>query len=265
MSSIRGTSKYNSLQTPVNRRFSRGFQFGVVYTWSKTMDYGNTDRSGLPRYRPYRVWSYGEASFDQTPVFVFNYTWDLPKARRVWAFVSGTPFGVDISTTDNADITDGGDGVRPNLNYRENRQNPIFSHQPQLMARVDHRFSEKSFVYGRFIGVYWDIPGFESSPLVTEQFRRTRNLRSWLVSYTQTITPNLINEARWGLSSDHLPMAPTRPRSAANCAGDIRTICGKRPICLAARPLPIVIPITRTPTSCSAFPIQRLATFRPCR
>jgi hypothetical protein len=100
----------------------------------------------------------------------------------------------------------GNTGVLANQNYRENRQNPIFAHQPQLTVRLDHRFSEKAFVYGRFIGVYWNIPGFESSPLVTEQFRRTRDLRSWLVSYTQTITPNIVNEARWGMSSDHLPV-----------------------------------------------------------
>jgi Carboxypeptidase regulatory-like domain/TonB-dependent Receptor Plug Domain len=128
-----GTSNYNALQTSVNRRFSRGFQFGVAYTWSKTMDYGSADRSGLPMYRPYREWVYGEASFDQTHVFVFNYTWDLPKVSRAWdnrftrvvfdnwqlsgvtAFVSGTPLGVGFSTTDNADITGGGDGSRPNL------------------------------------------------------------------------------------------------------------------------------------------------------
>jgi hypothetical protein len=100
----------------------------------------------------------------------------------------------------------GDPNVLANQNYRELRRNPIFAHQPQLTVRFDHRFNEKSFVYGRFIGVYWNIPGFESSPLVTEQFRRTRDLRSWLVSYTQTITPNLVNEARWGLSSDHLPV-----------------------------------------------------------
>jgi hypothetical protein len=90
-------------------------------------------------------------------------------------------------------------------NYRENRLNP-FSHQPQLTTRLDHRFNDKAFVYGRFIGVWWNIPGFESSPLVTDRFRRTRDLRSWLVSYTQTITPNVVNEARWGSSSDHLPV-----------------------------------------------------------
>ncbi len=128
-----GSSNYNALQASVNRRFSRGLQFGVAYTWSKTMDYGSSDRSTLPMYRPYRVWSYGEASFDQTHVLVFNYTWDLPKASRAWnnpfsraaldnwqlsgvtAFVSGTPLSIGVSTTDNADIAGGGDGVRPNL------------------------------------------------------------------------------------------------------------------------------------------------------
>jgi hypothetical protein len=99
----------------------------------------------------------------------------------------------------------GNRNVLETQNYRENRTG-TFSHQPQLTVRLDHRFSEKAFVYGRFIGVYWNIPGFESSPLVTEQFRRTRDLRSWLVSYTQTITPNIVNEARFGLSSDHLPV-----------------------------------------------------------
>jgi hypothetical protein len=128
-----GSSNYNSLQTSLNRRFSRGIQFGVAYTWSKTMDFGSGDRAGLPLYRPYDVWAYGEASFDQTHVFVFNYTWDLPRASRRWdnafarhvldnwqlsgvtAFVSGTPLGVGFSTTDNADIAGGGDGSRVNV------------------------------------------------------------------------------------------------------------------------------------------------------
>ena len=90
-------------------------------------------------------------------------------------------------------------------NYRENRL-INFSKQPQLTVRLDHRFSEKTFVYGRFIGVWWNIPGYEPVPLITEPFRRTRDLRSWLVSWTQTLRPTLVNELRWGLSSDHLPV-----------------------------------------------------------
>lgn len=32
-------------------------------------------------YRPVRIWNCGKSSFDQTHVFVANYTWDLPKVR----------------------------------------------------------------------------------------------------------------------------------------------------------------------------------------
>jgi hypothetical protein len=64
---------------------------------------------------------------------VANYLWSLPKASRLvnhafvraafdnweWngiaTFSSGVPSGIGFSTTDNADLTGGGDGVRVNL------------------------------------------------------------------------------------------------------------------------------------------------------
>src|SRR5262249_14590951 len=105
-------SNYNALQVAVNRRFTRGLQFGVAYTYSKTMDYTDGDRDTLATYRPLRVWNYGPAGFDQTHVLVINYTYDLPHATRLWdnkvvkavfdnwalsgitAFASGTARGV---------------------------------------------------------------------------------------------------------------------------------------------------------------------------
>src|SRR5216684_5348066 len=97
------------------------------------MTYVDSDSSGVAVYRPVRVWNYGRASFDQTHVLVFNYTWDLPRASRWihgsisrWAlddwrlsgittFASGVPLGIALSTVDGADITGGGDGVRVNV------------------------------------------------------------------------------------------------------------------------------------------------------
>src|SRR5262249_32346000 len=49
-----GTSNYNALQVQVNRRYSRGFQYGVAYTWSKTLDYANDDSSDVNNGRPYK-------------------------------------------------------------------------------------------------------------------------------------------------------------------------------------------------------------------
>src|SRR5262249_38215233 len=126
-----GYSNYNALQVAVNRRFTRGLQFGLAYTYSKTMDLVDNDRDGLPGYRPYRIWNYGSARFDKTHVMEINYTWYLPRARRVWenpvvkalfdnwqlsgitAFASGTPGGVGLALVDTGtDLTGGGDGSR---------------------------------------------------------------------------------------------------------------------------------------------------------
>jgi hypothetical protein len=118
-------SNYHSLRVAANRRYSRRVQFGVAYTYSKAMDY-----SGIPMYRPLRVWSYGKSGTDQTHSMVVNYIWDLPAASKLlpnrvvrfaldrWqvsgvaAFVSGQPSGVGFSTVDGADLNGGGDGTR---------------------------------------------------------------------------------------------------------------------------------------------------------
>jgi hypothetical protein len=125
-----GTSNYNGLHVNATRQFARGLQFGVAYTWSKVMGLSDTDQQTLPTYQNYRTWLYGKLSFDQTHKLVTNYLWELPRLSKVlpnpvvravfddWefngigTFSSGTPSGIGFSTTDNADITGGGDGAR---------------------------------------------------------------------------------------------------------------------------------------------------------
>lgn len=125
-----GTSRYDALQMQVNRRFTRGLQFGVAYTYSASKDYGSNDNDALPLYADDRDWSYGYSSFDQRHVAVINYTWDLPRASRLWntpivkalldnwqlsgitAFVTGNPAEITYSTVDGADLNGGGDGSR---------------------------------------------------------------------------------------------------------------------------------------------------------
>ncbi|MCX6629512.1 MAG: carboxypeptidase regulatory-like domain-containing protein [Candidatus Solibacter sp.] len=125
-----GNSSYNSLQTSLNRRFTKRLEFGISYTWSKTMDLGDNDGAVVATYINPRVWNYGKAGFDQTHVFVANYVYDLPKVSRRWnnlfsrlalddweisgvtTFASGFPAGIGLSTTDGANITGGGDGAR---------------------------------------------------------------------------------------------------------------------------------------------------------
>ena len=125
------SSNYHSLQVQVNRRFSRGMQFGGSWTWSNAMAYADDDGAGVANFVPIRIWNYGRASYDRTHNLVINYLWDLPKGSRVWSntvtrsvldnwqlagivsFVSGAPQGVSLGTTETIDLTGGGDGSRP--------------------------------------------------------------------------------------------------------------------------------------------------------
>ncbi len=115
------SSSYHSLQVSAKRRFAAGVQFGLAWTWSKAMDFNDTDTEAISALVPVRVWNYGLASFDRTHVLKINYLWDSPKvhagnalARQVlngWhvsgisSFSSGAPVGVGYSTTVAVDTT----------------------------------------------------------------------------------------------------------------------------------------------------------------
>jgi hypothetical protein len=126
-------SNYNSLQISANRRFIRGLQFGVAYTWSKTLGVAGGDTDGLSPYFPYQDRNYGPLGFDRRHVFVLNYIYDLPKlgtrlgpkplqwvfdnwqVSGITSFISGAPFTPGFSTVDGADITGSSEGARIDL------------------------------------------------------------------------------------------------------------------------------------------------------
>jgi len=115
------SSNYHSMQVTANRRFARGLEFGVAWTWSKALDYNDGDNELVSTLVPVRVWNYGLAAFDRTHIFKLNYQWELPKfpvPNRVagyllnhWqisgitSFISGQPLPVSFSTTVATDIT----------------------------------------------------------------------------------------------------------------------------------------------------------------
>ncbi len=107
------SSNYHSLQVTANRRYAKGFQYGVSWTWSKTLDFNDSDTEAVSTLVPVRVWNYGLAGFDRTHIFKLNYLWDVPKMRfgnrrldyalngwqlsGITSFVSGQPLGVSYS------------------------------------------------------------------------------------------------------------------------------------------------------------------------
>jgi hypothetical protein len=123
-------SNYNSLQLSANRRFTRGLQFGIAYTWSKTLGVADADTSGVSPYFPLRDRNYGPLAFDRRHVFVANYIWEIPGLGRrlnnrylgwitdnwqisgITSFITGAPFTPGFSTTDGQDITGSSEGAR---------------------------------------------------------------------------------------------------------------------------------------------------------
>ncbi|HET6862180.1 MAG TPA: carboxypeptidase regulatory-like domain-containing protein, partial [Pyrinomonadaceae bacterium] len=73
-----GTSNYHSLQVQANRRYTRGFQAGLAYTYSKSFDYANDDSSDVFFGRPFKDFNYGPSDFDQTHILTVNYIYDVP-------------------------------------------------------------------------------------------------------------------------------------------------------------------------------------------
>ena len=75
-----GISNYNALQLQIRKRLSFGLQFTASYTWSHALD----EQSGLGLFftgnNPLIPKSnYALADFDQTHVFLINYSYQIPK------------------------------------------------------------------------------------------------------------------------------------------------------------------------------------------
>ena len=93
-----GISSYNGLQVDVNHRFARGLELRGVYTWSKSLDNGDTlnpsaatNAPGLAMDPRNLAMDYGLSTFDVRNVAVISGTYELPfgKGRRFFGGQTG--------------------------------------------------------------------------------------------------------------------------------------------------------------------------------
>jgi hypothetical protein len=130
-----GNSSYHSLQTAVRRRYKYNMTYGVVWTWSKTMDYTDTETNSASTtvsslINP-KVANYGIAGYDHTHILVAYWNYNLPRASALvgrnkivaamfdnWQISgkykaqSGVPLGVSYGYSPTQDITGSTDGGR---------------------------------------------------------------------------------------------------------------------------------------------------------
>ncbi len=145
-------SNYNAMQVSLQRRYASGLEFGLAYTWSKSMDFADEYDSGVATYQPVRFWNYGPTTETPQQNLAINYVYAVPSLPQSWSnfvtrtFVDGwnlsgivtdlnhLPTTVGFSTTDSPNETGGGDGTRSlvtgNLNSgpkARNENTPYFN------------------------------------------------------------------------------------------------------------------------------------------
>jgi hypothetical protein len=134
-----GDSSYNALQVDVNHRFSSGFSVRGVYTWSKTIDDGDslnaTTSGGEPALasNPFDLRAdRGLANFDVRNVGVASAGYALPfgPARRFWTDATGARKTLASGWTANSIVTvQGGFPFTPQLSYNPSNngdtRNPV--------------------------------------------------------------------------------------------------------------------------------------------
>ena len=187
------SSNYHSLQVTATRRYAYGLQFGGAWTWSKALDYNDSDTELVSPFVPVRVWNYGLASFDRTHTLRLNWVWDIPasgvqaaplravldnwQVSGIASFVSGQPLGIGYSTVTPIDITGTasqgarivvtGNPVLPKSErtFSRNFRTDVFA-LPQVGTFGN---AAKTLIRGPGVN-NWDIAVFKSFP-IREQVR----------------------------------------------------------------------------------------------
>src|SRR5215469_16981813 len=223
-----GDSSYNALQVDVRRRFSHGLSFRGVYTWSRTIDDGDslnqTTANNAPGLvaNPFDIRAdRGLATFDVRNIGVVNLIYELPVGR-------GKSFANDLEGYANAAVSgwavtsivtaQSGFPITPQLSYNpsnnnDNRNpvrpfiNPDFS-GPVVLGSPKQWFNPAAFIappatigfYGNlgrnsFIGpglATWDFSVFKNTR-INERFNFQFRAELFnLLNRANFNTPNLI-------------------------------------------------------------------------
>ncbi|MCL4782502.1 MAG: carboxypeptidase regulatory-like domain-containing protein [Bryobacterales bacterium] len=211
MSEPASSSNYHSLQVTARRRFAQSVQFGLAWTWSKSMTYSNFDNNAVSALASPRYWNYGLSLFDRTHAVKLDWTWDLPKASTgnsvadyalnhwqlsgITSFISGEPLGITFTTVNSLDITGSasqgarvdvtGSAVLPKSErtFSRNFRTEVF----QLPARGTLGNSAPTQIRGPGIN-NWDMVLTKELP-IHEQFRMQFRLEAYnAFNHTQFAT-----------------------------------------------------------------------------
>jgi len=101
----------------------------------------------------------------------------------------------------------GGSTVLAGQNHQQNLSLPA-AKQDYYMIRGDHRFSERDSLMGRYTLQDFKTDDYMSALPTFPAGFATRKNHAATVTYTHTFSPSMLNEFRWGMATNNLPITP---------------------------------------------------------
>jgi len=102
----------------------------------------------------------------------------------------------------------GDTSVLQSQNHRQNLSLPAMK-QNYYMIRGDHRFTERNSLMGRYTLQDFKTDDFMSALPTFPMGYAMRKNHAATVAYTHTFSPVVLNELRWGLATNKLPIFPS--------------------------------------------------------
>ncbi|HEX8187944.1 MAG TPA: carboxypeptidase regulatory-like domain-containing protein [Pyrinomonadaceae bacterium] len=184
-------SNYNSLQVSFNKRLSRGFQIGSVYTWGKNLTDASTDRSDRPQNPLNPEAERGLSQFDRTHIFSTNFLYEFPLFRGRTDAVGTLLGGWQLSGIYSAQsgtpltITQSGDPLTANIGAAASTLRPNLVGDPHGSGSVTQWFNTAAFApalttygsAGRGIVRGPGINNWDLSLMKTFRFTESANLQ----------------------------------------------------------------------------------------
>jgi hypothetical protein len=243
-----GTSSYHALQVDLRRRFGHGLLLRGVYTWSKTIDDGDSlnqttanNAPGLASNPLNLRADKGLATFDVRNVAVINALYELPfgrgksfaNAQGSWgdALVSGWSLSSIITAQSGFPFT-------PQLSYNPSNNgdtrnpvrpflNPNFP-GPVILGKPGQWFDPSAFIAPPSTGGFYGNLGrdtFIGPGLATWDFsvRKNTKVREWLCLQFRAEIFNLLNRANFNTPNliVFTPPTATNPSGLSGTGGAI--------------------------------------------
>jgi hypothetical protein len=98
----------------------------------------------------------------------------------------------------------GNTNVFASQNFRELATRP-FDPSTYWTTRLDHRFSDRDFIFGRFTWALQYSRGWDDNLPTIGRINNQRENQGANVSWSHTFRPNLLNELRWGAAYNDQP------------------------------------------------------------